>query len=140
MISLAECAETLERAAREASAAPQIIRGDTAPALAPARQVRPSALERRLARRERRVGVKVRVTHRDKMRHIGVGGVAWGRLSDALALEEGLALPRCRFAHARIRPDVAFPMKAPLAGRAVAARAWDMVPPVTVRSKGHTKE
>ncbi|MBC7158653.1 MAG: hypothetical protein H5U21_01210 [Porphyrobacter sp.] len=94
-------------------------------------------LEPRLARREGRAGIKISFTSRAKMRHVGVGGAAGGRISDGLTLKEGQANPRGIFAHAHLRPEIAFPMKAPLAGRAIAARA---VTPVTVRSKGRTKE
>lgn len=141
MTSLAGYAGTLDRAACEAAAAPQMTHGNAAPALAHAHHILHLLLERRLARRGRRVGIKIRLTSRARMLHVRGGEGTWGRLSDALALEEGLALLRGRFANPpRIRAEVAFVMKAPLAGRAIAVRARAAVTPVTVRFKGHTKE
>ena len=63
------------------------------------------------------------LTSRAKMLQVGVDEVAWGRLTDAMLLEEGSTLPRSRYVHPRIEPEVAFLMKAPLAGRVTAAQA-----------------
>lgn len=123
MTSLAEYAETLDRAAHEARATPQITHGNATLTVADAYQIQKLSVERRLARGERRIGVKMGLTSRAKMLQVGVDEVAWGRLTDAMLLEEGSTLPRSRYVHPRIEPEVAFLMKAPLAGRVTAAQA-----------------
>lgn len=123
MTSLAEYAETLDRAAREARATPQITHGNGALTVADAYEIQKLSVARRLARGEKRIGVKMGLTSRAKMLQVGVDEVAWGRLTDAMLLEEGSTLPRSKYVHPRIEPEVAFLMKAPLAGKVSAAQA-----------------
>lgn len=123
MDRLAHYAETLDTAARNARAAPQITPADAAFTVAEAYQVQKLSVDRRLARGERRIGVKMGLTSRAKMQQVGVEEVAWGRLTDAMLIEEGAALSRANFIHPRVEPEIAFLMKAPLAGEVTAAAA-----------------
>lgn len=123
MDRLAKYAETLDTAAREATATPQITPVDTAFTVAEAYQVQKLSVDRRLSRGERRIGVKMGLTSRAKMQQVGVEEVAWGRLTDAMLVEEGSALSRARYVHPRVEPEVAFLMKAPLVGKVTAAAA-----------------
>jgi len=120
---LAKYAETLDAAQREAAATPQITPVDTAFTVEDAYQVQKLSVDRRLSRGERRIGVKMGLTSRAKMLQVGVDEVAWGRLTDAMLVEEGTALSRARYVHPRVEPEVAFLMKAPLAGKVTAAAA-----------------
>jgi 2-oxo-3-hexenedioate decarboxylase len=120
---LADYAKTLDTAAREVRATPQITPVDAAFTVADAYQVQKLSVDRRLARGERRIGVKMGLTSRAKMLQVGVDEVAWGRLTDAMLVEEGSALSRARYVHPRVEPEVAFLMKAPLAGKVTAAAA-----------------
>ncbi len=123
MDRLAHYAETLDTAAREAKATSQITPVDAKFSVAEAYQVQQLSVERRLSRGERRIGVKMGLTSRAKMLQVGVDEVAWGRLTDAMLVEEGSALSRARYVHPRVEPEVAFLMKAPLVGKVTAAAA-----------------
>src|SRR3546814_3294217 len=57
------------------------------------------------------------------MLQVGVDEVAWGRLTDAMLIEEGASMSRARFVHPRVEPEVAFLMKAPLSGKVTAMEA-----------------
>ncbi|MGE4240638.1 2-keto-4-pentenoate hydratase [Ramlibacter sp.] len=77
----------------------------------------------RLARGERRVGVKMGFTSRAKMVQMGLSDVVWGRLTDAMQEEEGGDVNFSRYVHPRVEPEVAFILKKPLAGRVTPAEA-----------------
>ena len=58
------------------------------------------------------------LTSRAKMAQVGVDEVIWGRLTDAMRLEEGASLSRAKYVHPRIEPELAFLLKRPNRGRA----------------------
>lgn len=109
-------AETVDEAARTATAIPQLT--DTTPDLTveEAYAIQALSLARRAARNEKRIGVKMGLTSRAKMAQVGVDEVIWGRLTDAMRLEDGGSLSRARYVHPRAEPEIAFLMKKPLAG------------------------
>jgi 2-oxo-3-hexenedioate decarboxylase len=85
------------------------------------------AIQRRLSRGERRVGTKMGLTSRAKMRQVSVDQVIWGRLTDAMSIDEGSELTLAGRVHPRVEPEVVFIMKKPLAGRVSAAEAMAAV-------------
>lgn len=85
--------------------------------IAEAYAVQALSVQRRYARGETRVGVKMGLTSRAKMIQVGVSDVVWGRLTDAMREEEGGTVSMARYIHPRVEPEIAFLMKAPLAGR-----------------------
>ncbi len=87
-----------------------------------AHEIRKLSIERRRARGEKWIGVKMGLVSRAKMLQVGVNEVAWGRLTDAMLLDEGSSLRRSRYVHPPVEPELAFLMKAPLAGRVTAAQ------------------
>ncbi|GKY90154.1 2-keto-4-pentenoate hydratase [Sinisalibacter aestuarii] len=122
MADLPAIAEILDEAARTANAVAQI--SETTPLTSDdAYRVQALSLERRYARGERRVGVKMGLTSRAKMAQVGVDDVVWGRLTSAMRIEEGGHLSRAAFVHPRIEPEIAFLMKAPLSGEVSAMEA-----------------
>jgi 2-oxo-3-hexenedioate decarboxylase len=123
MTTLVQYAELLDRAAAEARAVPQITHGDAALTVADAYAIQKLSVDRRLARGEKRIGVKMGLTSRAKMAQVGVTEVAWGRLTDAMLIEEGSTISRARYVHPRVEPEVAFLMKRELAGRVTATEA-----------------
>lgn len=123
MDRLTQYAETLDIAAIKAEATPQITPVDSAFTVEEAYHVQKLSVDRRLARGERRIGVKMGLTSRAKMLQVGVDEVAWGRLTDAMLVEEGSSLSRAKYVHPRVEPEIAFLMKAPLAGKVTAAAA-----------------
>jgi 2-oxo-3-hexenedioate decarboxylase len=116
-------AATLDDAVRTACAIPQLTNADPDLGVASAYEIQAHAIERRLARGERRIGMKMGLTSRAKMLQVGVDQMCWGRLTDAMLLEEGDSLSYRRFIHPRIEPEIAFLMKNSLAGRVTGAQA-----------------
>lgn len=127
MDKLAQYAETLDTAANEARATPQLSHSDSDLTVEQAYAIQKLSVERRLARGERRIGIKMGLTSRAKMQQVGVDEVAWGRLTDAMLIEEGSAISLARFVHPRVEPEIAFLMKAPLSGKVTGAAALSAV-------------
>jgi len=75
-----------------------------------------ASIQRRIARGERRVGVKMGFTSRAKMAQMGLSDVIWGRLTSGMQVEEGGEVDFARFVHPRVEPEIAFILKKPLAG------------------------
>jgi 2-oxo-3-hexenedioate decarboxylase len=123
MSGLAELARIVDEAARTATAIPQLT--ETLPDLTveDGYAVQAMSIARRRARGEQRVGVKMGLTSRAKMQQVGVNEVVWGRLTDAMRIEEGGELSRARFVHPRAEPEIAFVLRRPLEGRVTAAEA-----------------
>lgn len=123
MTSLAQLAVIVDEAARTATAIPQLT--ETLPDLsvADAYAIQALSLARRRARGEGRAGYKMGLTSRAKMQQVGVSEIIWGRLTDAMRLEEGAELSRGRYVHPRVEPEIAFILRRPLAGRVSAAEA-----------------
>jgi 2-oxo-3-hexenedioate decarboxylase len=122
MTDIERFAKVVDEAARTASAIPQFT--ESAPLkVADAYAIQAASIDRRLRRGEALVGVKMGLTSRAKMRQVNVDEVVWGRLTDAMRLEEGASLSRRRYVHPRIEPELAFLLKAPLTGEVTAAEA-----------------
>ncbi len=115
MTSLVKAAQIVDEAARTAGAIPQFTESE-ALGVEEAYAIQALSMERRFARGERLVGVKMGLTSRAKMAQVGVDEVIWGRLTDAMRLEEGGSLSRKRYVHPRIEPELAFLMKSDLSG------------------------
>jgi 2-oxo-3-hexenedioate decarboxylase len=112
---ITECATILDDAQRTSTSTPQLS-ATRALSLDDAYLVQAAVLERRLARGERRVGMKMGFTSRAKMVQMGVSEMIWGRLTDAMMLEEGATISLEGFIHPRIEPEVAFLLSERLTG------------------------
>ena len=71
-------------------------------------QIQELGVALREARGEKRVGVKLGFTSREKMKQMGVDHLIWGVITDTMQLEEGASVDLSRFIHPRIEPEVAF--------------------------------
>ncbi|WP_292905330.1 fumarylacetoacetate hydrolase family protein [Niveispirillum sp.] len=111
MSELMEIAARLDAAMFNATATPQL--GDTL-SVADAYRVQEASMARRYARGERRVGIKMGFTSRAKMAQMGVDAMIWGRLTDAMLVEDGGAVRFSAYVHPRVEPEIAFLLKAPL--------------------------
>ncbi len=126
MMNLAKIAQIVDEAARLGHEIEQF--SDTAPlGIAEAYAVQALSLQRRYARGEKRVGIKMGLTSRAKMVQVGVSDVIWGRLTDAMREEEGGTVSIGRFVHPRVEPEIAFLMKRPLSGNVSAMEAMEAV-------------
>lgn len=70
--------------------------------------VQAALLERRVARGERIVGVKLGFTSKAKMAQMGVSDVIVGRLTDAMRIADGDTFDLSRFIHPKVEPEVAY--------------------------------
>lgn len=113
MVDLASIAEQLDNAALNATATPQLAEPLT---LDDAYAVQAASLRRRYARGQRRIGIKMGFTSRAKMAQMGVDEMIWGRLTDAMLVEDGDAISFGRYVHPRVEPEIAFLLKSDLPG------------------------
>lgn len=127
MMSLDILAERVDTAAKTATAIPQLTEQVPGLTVEDAYAIQALSMKRRYARGEARIGVKMGLTSRAKMQQVGVDEVIWGRLTDGMRLEEGATLSRARYVHPRAEPEIAFLLKAPLAGDVTAAEAMAAV-------------
>jgi 2-oxo-3-hexenedioate decarboxylase len=64
------------------------------------------------------------VTSREKMAQVGITEVIWGRLTDAMLMEDGDTLDVSRFIHPRAEPEIVFRLGKSLAGKVTEMEAW----------------
>jgi 2-oxo-3-hexenedioate decarboxylase len=117
-----EFAKLLDEAARNATEVDQIDPNGKL-SLDDAYAIQSASIQRRVARGERRVGVKMGFTARSKMIQMGIDDVIWGRLSSGMQIEESTPVKFSRFVHPRVEPELAFVLKKPLAGDVTAVEA-----------------
>lgn len=115
MSQVQEFAALLDDAAREAREVEQIDPAGSL-SLADAYAIQSASIGRRVARGERRVGVKMGFTSRAKMVQMGIDDVIWGRLTSGMQVEEGGPTKFSRYVHPRVEPELAFLLRAPLRG------------------------
>lgn len=107
-------AERLDTAQLTATAVAQLAEPV---ALDRAYDIQAASMARRYARGERRIGIKMGFTSRAKMVQMGIDEMIWGRLTDAMLLEDAGMLALERFVHPRVEPEISFLLGRPLAGR-----------------------
>jgi 2-oxo-3-hexenedioate decarboxylase len=122
MSKIDELAKLLDEAALNAKGVEQID-PDSKLSLPDAYAIQSASIQRRVARGEKRVGVKMGFTSRSKMMQMGLNDVIWGRLTDAMLVEEGGKTPLAKYVHPRAEPEIAFVLKKPLAGNVTGAEA-----------------
>ncbi|MCC8395774.1 fumarylacetoacetate hydrolase family protein [Paraburkholderia sp. MMS20-SJTR3] len=115
MSQINEYATLLDDAARTATEVSQFD-PEGRLSLDEAYQIQSASIQRRVARGERRVGVKMGFTSRAKMVQMGLSDVIWGRLTAGMQIEEGSTIDFSRFVHPRVEPEIAFVLKHSLDG------------------------
>lgn len=120
--------EFLDRAQRDAAAIDQLTSvSGWALTVGQAYHIQAGVFQRRLARGERMLGLKMGFTSRAKMIQMGVSEMIWGRLSDGMLVEDGGDFTVDHAIHPRVEPEVAFLLRRRLAGRVSVAEALDAV-------------
>ena len=114
-LNLNTIAQKLDQAAKNANAIEQIS-NETQLTLEQAYEIQRLSIEQRLERGEKLVGYKMGFTSHAKMKQMGVDDLIWGRLTDAMIIEQGNSINLDDYVHPRAEPEVAFKLKAPLAG------------------------
>lgn len=127
MTNLATVAEIVDSAARNAAAIPQLSQTGYDLTLEEAYAVQQLSVARRTQRGERLIGVKMGFTSRAKMVQMGLSEMIWGRLTDAMRVEDGGVIDLKRYVHPRVEPEIAFLMKKPLEGKVTLAEALSAV-------------
>ena len=110
---LAAIAERLDQAAIAATAVDQLAEEIDMPT---AYEVQKLSMARRIARGERRLGIKMGVTSKAKMAQVGVHEMIWGMLTSNMLVSDGGTLDMSRFIHPRAEPEIAFLIGKPLSG------------------------
>ena len=113
MVDIDAMAEAVDAAALHARPIGQL--GD-ALSVEDAYRIQARSIERRIARGERRVGVKMGFTSRAKMVQMGVSDLIWGRLTDAMRVDDGGTIEMERYVHPRCEPEIAFLIGKEIAG------------------------
>lgn len=90
-------------------------------------RIQRAVVQQRVNRGEKIVGVKMGFTSKPKMVQMGVSDQIIGRLTDAMLVDNGVALSLERFIHPRCEPEVAFLLKKTLAGDETLAEVRDAV-------------
>lgn len=127
MLDTQGLAEKLDKAARTARPIAQITDQYPALTIADAYRIQGQAFQLRLARNERRIGMKMGLTSRAKMRQVNVDEVIAGVLSDAMLVEDGGKFAFGRCIHPRVEPEIAFRLGKPLTGAVGAVDVADAV-------------
>lgn len=122
MADITALAKAVDTAARNAKAIAQIS-DKTAITPGDGYAVQAAAIALRLMRGEQRIGVKMGFTSRAKMIQMGIEDMIWGRLTDAMIVEDGDAISMADYVHPRVEPEIAFLLKKPLAYPVTAAQA-----------------
>ncbi|MGB0659110.1 MAG: 2-keto-4-pentenoate hydratase [Mangrovicoccus sp.] len=125
-MDITKIAEIVDEAARSATEIPQFS-DEKVLSVDEAYAVQALSMQRRYARGEKRIGIKMGLTSRAKMLQVGVSDVVWGRLTDGMLREEGGPVSMADFVHPRVEPEIAFLMKKPLSGEVTALEAMDAV-------------
>ena len=90
-------------------------------------EIQKRSLARRYERGEKQVGIKMGFTSRAKMVQMGVHDMIWGRLTDAMVVEDGGSTSLKKYVHPRIEPEVAFLLKKELVGTVTPMQALSAV-------------
>jgi len=123
-INISSVAETLDGAAFSAKATPQL---GEALSLDEAYAVQAASLQHRYDRGETQIGMKMGFTSRAKMAQMGVDEMIWGRLTDAMLVEEGSEVSINKYVHPRVEPELCFLLSKPLEGKITALEAQSAI-------------
>lgn len=123
----ADIAEFVDDAARHARGIPQLSEIGHALSLEEAYEIQALSVGRRLARGEQMIGMKMGFTSRAKMIQMGLDEMIWGRLTDAMRVEDGGTISLADFVHPRAEPEIAFLLKKPLEGTVTLIEAMSAV-------------
>ena len=118
--------QTLDKAALDKRATAQLSKKHS---ISPedAYVIQERLVERRVGRGEKLIGYKMGLTSRAKMIQMGVDQMAWGRLTDAMLVEDGGEIDIKDYVHPRVEPELAFLIGKPLEGRVSMAAAMATV-------------
>lgn len=125
-MAIDDLAQLVDEAARTAVEIPQLADSHQL-TVDEAYAIQALSIRRRLERGEKLIGMKMGLTSRAKMVQMGVSDVIWGRLTDAMRVEDGDNIHFEKFVHPRVEPEIAFLLKRPLEGKVTLLEAMNAV-------------
>lgn len=127
MNELETLAEITDTAAKTATAIEQLSLTGHAITLEQAYEVQKISIDRRLARGEKIIGVKMGFTSRAKQIQMGLDDVIWGHLTDKMWIENGGEIDLKNYVHPRCEPEIAFRLKTELSGEVTREQALEAI-------------
>ncbi len=109
-MNLKDLAKIVDEAARNAQPISQLSTGHKF-SEKEAYEIQADSIERRYARGEKLVGVKLGFTSKAKMVQMGVHDMIWGRLTDEMLIEKNENVLLEKFIHPRAEPEICFLVK-----------------------------
>lgn len=126
MIDIQALAETLDNAARNATAVAQLsLKHEIS--VNQAYEIQQAIVDRKISRGEQLIGMKMGFTSKAKAEQMGVRELIYGWLTDAMLKPENSMIDLNQFVHARVEPELAVRLKRPLSGTPSAEEAWSAV-------------
>lgn len=101
-------AETVDVAAHTATAIPMLSRDGNAIAIDDAYAIQSASIDRRIARGDVIVGMKMGLTSRAKMEQVGVHEPIYGVLTATMIVNDGGTIRLDELCHPRVEPEIAF--------------------------------
>lgn len=126
MASISEMARIVDDAARNAKAIKQLSAKKPL-SVEESYAIQSASVQRRIARGENRVGIKMGFTSRAKMIQMGIDDMIWGRLTDGMMIEDGGTISLADYVHPRVEPELAFLLKKDLGWPVTAIEAMAAV-------------
>lgn len=123
---IADLARILDDAARTGIPIPQLAASETL-SLDDAYKLQAAVVGRRLDRGDERSGAKMGLTSRAKAAQMGVDEPIYARLTRGMLIDDGGSLPLAAYVRPKVECEIAFLLKAPLAGRVSPAQAMTAV-------------
>lgn len=120
-------AATVDDAAREGRAIPQLSIAHPALSLAEAYAIQRASVARRVQRGERLIGMKMGLTSHAKMQQVGVHEPIFGHLTDAMLIPHQGTLDLTGLIHPRIEPELYFITNAALSAPLTFEAAHDLI-------------
>jgi 2-oxo-3-hexenedioate decarboxylase len=125
-VDIQKLAKTVLNAQRSGTAIPQLSETESF-SLEEAYRVQVQSIEYRKVEGEHRVGMKMGFTSRAKMVQMGVDDMIWGRLTNAMLVEDGDSIDFSKYVHPRVEPEIAYLLGAPLEGPVSPTEAMNAV-------------
>ncbi len=97
----------VDEAAKSAQEIPQLSLANSFD-LEDAYNIQKLSIDMRLGRGEKLIGYKLGFTSKAKMEQMGLKNVIWGRLTDAMTIQNNGVLHSDQFIHPRAEPEIAF--------------------------------
>ena len=124
---LHELAALVDRAASCGETIEQLTKREPEISIADAYAIQEASIARRLERGETLIGMKMGLTSRAKMEQVGVHEPIYGRLTDAMIVNDGGSIQLEGRCHPRVEPEVAFLIGKDIEGPVTDAEATSAV-------------